>query len=142
MNSSRNNVVIYWDASAILSALIKDAHSKQAHQWLSKEGAHLLSTLAYAETLAVLSRMRRERVISSVLIEAAIETIESGPWRRLVIGPTWNLMISLSKRWFLRGADLWHLAVAKQVHEHLPEVKVLTFDDRLKVAAQGEGIGF
>lgn len=140
MNPVGNQAVIYWDASAILSTLIKDAHSKKAHEWANKEGAHLLSSLAYAETLAVLSRMRRERVIPDVLIEAALETLESGPWRRLIIGPTWDLMTSLSKRWPLRGADLWHLAVAKHVHEYLPEVKVLTFDTRLKVAAQGEGI--
>jgi hypothetical protein len=49
-------------------------------------------------------------------------------------------MIELSKRWPLRGADLWHLSTAKSISEQLPEVKVLTFEKRLKVAAQGEGI--
>lgn len=43
MNPVGNQVVIYWDASAILSALIKDAHSKKAHEWANKEGAQLLS---------------------------------------------------------------------------------------------------
>jgi len=141
MSPGENQVVIYWDASAILSALIKDEHSEKAQEWAHKEGAHLLSSLAYAEVLAVLSRMQRERIMADVLIEAALEILESGPWRRLNVEPTWNLMAVLSKRWSLRGADLWHLAAAKSISEHLPEMKVLTFDTRLTVAAQGEGIG-
>lgn len=141
MSHEKNQVVIYWDASAILSTLIKDIHSKKAQEWAHKEGAHLLSTLAYAEVLAVLSRMKRERVMADLLVEAALQTLESGPWRRLNSGPEWNLMAALSEKWPLRGADLWHLSTAKSVREQLPELKVLTFDNRLKAAAHGEGIG-
>ena len=141
MNHERNQIVIYWDASAILSTLIKDTHSKEAQEWAHKEGTHLLSTVAYAEVLAVLSRMKRERIMADLLVEAALQTFESGPWRRLNSGPEWNLMAALSKKWLLRGADLWHLSTAKSVCEQLPELKVLTFDSRLKAAAHGEGIG-
>ena len=141
MNDKRNHIVIYWDASAILSTLIKDTHSKEAQEWAHKEGTHLLSTLAYAEVLAVLSRMKRERIMADLLVEAARQTLESGPWRRLHSGPEWNFIAALSKKWPLRGADLWHLCTAKSVCEQLPELKVLTFDSRLKAAAHGEGIG-
>ena len=141
MNDRRNQIVIYWDASAILSTLIKDTHSKEAQEWAYKEGTHLLSTVAYAEVLAVLSRMKRERIMADLFVEAARQTLESGPWRRLHSGPEWNLMAALSKKWPLRGADLWHLCTAKSVCEQLPELKVLTFDSRLKAAAHGEGLG-
>ncbi len=140
MTHEKNQMVIYWDASAILSALIKDTHSEVAQGWAPKEGVHLLSTVAYAEVLAVLFRMKRERMMADLLVEAALQTLESGPWRRLHSGPEWNLMAVLSKKWPLRGADLWHLSVAKSVHEQLPELKLLTFDTRLKAAAHGEGI--
>ena len=140
MNPGEDQVVIYWDASAILSALIRDAHSEEAQEWGHKEGIHLVSSLAYAEVLAVLCRMKRARAMAGVLIEAALETLDKGPWRHLHPKPTWNLMRKLSKRWSLRGADLWHLSAAKSLSEHLPEVRVLTFDARLKAAAQGEGI--
>ena len=140
MNHDKDQVVIYWDASAILSTLIKDTHSEEAHQWAHKQGTHLLSSLAYAEVFAVLSRMKRERIMADLLVEAAIETLESGPWRRLNYGPRWDLMASLSKKWPLRGADLWHLSAAEGLCEQLPEVKVLTFDTRLRAAAHGEGI--
>lgn len=141
MNHEKNQIVIYWDASAILSTLIRDTHSEEAQEWTLKEGAHLLSSLAYAEVLAVLSRMKRERMMADLLVEATLQTLESGPWRRLNSGPEWNLMAALSKKWSLRGADLWHLSAAKSVYEQLPELKVLTFDTRLKAAAHGEGIG-
>ena len=141
MNKGKSQVVIYWDASAILSTLIKDIYSEEAQEWARQKGTHLFSSLAYAEVIAVISRMQRERVMSVVFVEAAIEALENGPWRRLYYGPTWNLMIELSQRWSLRGADLWHLSTAKSICEQLPEVKILTFDKRLKVAAQGEGIG-
>jgi predicted nucleic acid-binding protein len=141
MSQAEKTIVLYWDASAILSALIKDAWSEEARKWARQEGVHLLSTLAYAEVLAVLFRMKRERMMAEVLVEAALETLGSGPWRRLNPGPTWVLMAELSKRWSLRGADLWHLSAAKSVSEHLPEVKFLTFDPRLRDAARGEGIG-
>jgi len=141
MNLEKNQIVIYWDASAILSTLIKDAHSEEAQECASKEGVHLLSSLAYAEVLAVLSRMKRERMMADLFVEAAFQTLGSGPWRRLNSGPEWNLMAALSKKWSLRGADLWHLSTAKSVCEQLPELKVLTFDARLKAAARGEGIG-
>jgi predicted nucleic acid-binding protein len=141
MNQEEKKIVLYWDASAILSALIKDTWSEEAQKWARKEGVHLLSSLAYAEVLAVLFRMKRERMMAEVLVKAALETLGSGPWRRLNPGPTWVLMAELSKRWSLRGADLWHLSAAKSVSEHLPEVKFLTFDPRLRDAARGEGIG-
>jgi predicted nucleic acid-binding protein len=85
--------------------------------------------------------MKRERMVADVLVEAVLETLENGPWRRLNAGPMWRKMAGLSKRWTLRGADLWHLSAAKSVREHLPEVKLLTFDTRLRTAAQVEEIG-
>jgi hypothetical protein len=85
--------------------------------------------------------MKRERVMADLLVEAALDTLEGGPWRELNPRPTRDLMATLAKRWPLRGADLWHLSAAKSFSEHLPEVRVLTFDARLKAAAQGEGMG-
>ena len=140
MNPGNHQVVIYWDASAILSALTKDVHSEKAQEWANREGIHLLSTLAYAEVIAVISRMQRERVMADVLVESALQTLKTGPWRPLNLGPTSAHMVGLAKRWSLRGADLWHLSCARSVREHLPELKVLTFYTKLKVAARGEGI--
>jgi hypothetical protein len=45
---------------------------------------------------------------------------------------------SLAGRRSLRGADLWHLGVVLTLHEQLPEIKLLTYDSRLKKAARAE----
>lgn len=62
--------VIYWDSSAILSAIFKDRHSAEAQRWARKESIHLMSTLAYTETCAVIARVQRERLLADVLIYA------------------------------------------------------------------------
>jgi predicted nucleic acid-binding protein len=46
----------------------------------------------------------------------------------------------LASNWSLRGADLWHLAAAKTLQCELPELLLLTFDQRLYHAAAGENI--
>jgi len=140
MKTEEKPVVLYWDASAVLSALLKDDHSREAHRWASRSGYHFLSTLAYAEVSAVLRRIARERLLAEVLVKAAEESLETGPWRSWQGVPRQNDLRQLSARYSLRGADLWHLAAAKILQEDLPELKLLTFDRRLMVAVQGEGM--
>jgi len=132
--------VIYWDASAVLSALFKDSHSDDAMTWARAEGVHLMTTLGYAETCAVIARLQRERILADVLVEAAHEALGEGPWRRLNALPDWSAMVGLSKKWPLRGADLWHLSTAKTLMTQLPELTLLTFDLHLREAARGEGL--
>jgi predicted nucleic acid-binding protein len=140
MNIESEAIVVYWDTSAVLSSLFTDDHSPQAQHWAGLNGFHFLSTLTYAETCAVIAGLERERRVAGILAEAAMEAFHEGPWRRVNAQPAWNLMASLSKKWSLRGADLWHLALAKDLQAHTPELVLLTFDERLQAAAQGEGL--
>ncbi len=130
--------VIYWDASTVLSALFKDSRSEETLKWSRKQGVHLISTLAYAEICAVISRIKRERLLADVLVDAAFEALERGPWRHLNIGAEWERVKALSLKWPLRGADLWHLATAKMLQEQIPELILFTFDKKLRIAAKGE----
>ena len=135
-----DSLVIYWDASAVLSALFEDQHSQQAQLWAQEDAVHLVSTLAYTEACAVIGRIQREGLLAKVLIAAALETLEQGPWRHLNMQPEWAQVRPLAAKWRLRGADLWHLATAKRLHEQLPELCLLTFDVRLMEATKGENI--
>ena len=135
---TNDSQVIYWDASAVLSTLFEDRHSQEAQRWARKDEVHLLSTLAYSETCAVIARIHKEGVLAEVLIEAANEVLEEGPWRHLNLYPDWTTVQPLSAKWRLRGADLWHLATAKRLQRQIPELCLLTFDARLQEAAQGE----
>jgi hypothetical protein len=84
--------------------------------------------------------MRRERRVAEIVAEAAMEAFHEGPWRRVHAQPAWNHIRALSKKWALRGADLWHLALAKGLRDHTPELILLTFDESLHVSARGEGL--
>ncbi|MDQ7859067.1 MAG: PIN domain-containing protein [Armatimonadota bacterium] len=130
--------VLYWDSSAVLSLLFQDAHSRRAAAAVRKSAVHLLSTLAWAEVHAVIARARRERALADVLIDAAREALDRGPWRRANISPEWGMVREMASRWALRGADLWHLCAAKTLKADLPELELLTFDARLRAAARAE----
>jgi predicted nucleic acid-binding protein len=133
--------VIYWDASAVLSALFTDNHSEEAKRWSTAKGVHFISTLAFSEVTAVISRMRREHILADTLSRAAFEVLDDGPWRRISSLPDWKSIRSLAAKWPLRGADLWHLATAKRLLGEFPELFLLSFDEKLKKAAAGESLG-
>ena len=133
--------VIYWDSSAVLSALFTDTHSQAAKKWSAAPGVHFISTLTFTEVTAVIYRMKRERILADTLSQAAFEVLDNGPWRRISTLPDWKMIRSLSSKWLLRGTDLWHLAAAKSLHREFPELFLLSFDNRLKRAAEGEALG-
>ena len=132
--------VIYWDASALLSVLIKDEFTQQARRWAGKNGVHLLSTLAYAETCAVLSRLFHERRFPAGRMNSLLKALESGPWRRLNIQPDRKEIKDSSLSSELRGADLWHLTAAIALQKDLPDLFLLTFDRKLREAAKKRGL--
>lgn len=132
--------VVYWDASAILSVLIRDAHSTRATVVARRTATHLMSTLAYAEVTAVLARLERGRELQPALAATSRELLRGGRWRPLLLQPDRSNMDDLASRWRLRGADLWHLATAVTLARELPEVRVLSFDAGLGAAAAGIGL--
>jgi len=132
--------VIYWDSSAVLSALFKDRNSRRAKALAERGGLHLLSTLAYAEVNAVMARMRRENILAEVLVQSAHEILDRGPWRRISMSPEWSMTRRLGAKHPLRGADLWHLATAISLKSEFRELSLLTFDPRLKRAAELESL--
>jgi predicted nucleic acid-binding protein len=134
------NAIIYWDTSAILSTIFEDAHSDEARRRAQAEGLHLLSTLGWAECHGVIARLRRERALADVLLDAACEALDSGPWRRTNSAPSWSTIAELALRSPLRGADLWHLGLAVRLRADRPELTLLTYDERLAAAARAEGL--
>ena len=134
------SAVIYWDTSAVLSALFKDGNSRKAKVIAEQDALHLLTTLAYAEASAVISRMKRDHILTEVLFQSAFEVVDRGPWRRISVSPGWSLIQELAIKHALRGADLWHLSAAVSLTDEFPELSLLTFDQRLKTAAEIENL--
>ena len=90
--------------------------------------------------LAVFERIRRSGVVSEKLVDRSLEGLERGPWQRLDLQPDWGDIRSLASQWSLRGADLWHLSTAMGLRREIGEMTLLTFDKRLRLAAQGAGL--
>ncbi len=131
--------VIYWDTSAIISALFRDRNSDEATAAARAPGTHLMSSLGWAEVQAVIARIEREHALTPLLVNAARDAVERGPWVRLSVDPDRQHIAALARVWPLRGADLWHLAAAKSLQADLPELRLLSFDAKLAEAARGEG---
>jgi len=90
---------LYWDSSAILSALFRDEHSDEAGRHARSPAVHFLSTLAWSEVHAVIARLQRERALGKSLVAASREALEDGPWRRLNAAPDWKVVRDLSLKW-------------------------------------------
>ena len=139
-NANVAQEVVYWDTSAVLSALLSDIHTARARAWLARDAVHLVSTLTGAEFHACVARLRREGHLAPPLAEATVQAFEQGPWRRILTGPDPDLFWPLSCRSRLRGADLWHLALAVSLQKDLPEIVMVSFDAMLHAAAVSEGL--
>ena len=135
---SKEQIAIYWDASAILSIIFQDTNSRFALKWAESGAVHFVSTLAYAEVCAVLARMNKLKVLSDVLISVGYDLLNRGPWRRTSVNPEWSTLQVTSELRSLRGADLWHLATALKLRSDFPELVLLTFDKKLDKAAKQE----
>ncbi len=136
----RSPLVLYWDSSALVSVLVPDPHREEALRWAQSPATHVISTLAWAEVLAVIARFQRERKISARAAEATREEIGQAPWERFQDSPDWAILRELASRWTLPGVDLWHLALAKTLQMERPELRLLSFDTRLTRAAAAEGL--
>jgi hypothetical protein len=88
----------------------------------------------------VISRIKREKLVADILIDVAFKALKTGPWRYLNIWPEWDKLGAFSKKWPLKSTHLWHLATAKTLQKHIPELTLLTFDSRLEIAVKGEGL--
>jgi len=84
--------------------------------------------------------MVRQAEITTESAERAQKTLAAGPWRQVHTGPAWDLVRPLAARWPLRGADVWHLAMAKTLQAELPGIELLTEMPRRKPLASALGI--
>jgi predicted nucleic acid-binding protein len=133
-------LAFYWDASALLSALVEDVHTRIAREISRRPGLHLISSLAHAEASAVLHRLARQDVLNPREAGRLLDGLEHGPWRHSPVSPARKVLRSLNGRHPLRGADLWHLALLLTLARDHHPFALVSYDRRLIDAAAAEGI--
>ena len=132
---------VYWDSSAVLSAIVRDEFTGEARARIGSAGSfHLLSSLALAEVESVLARMTRDGSLDRGKARRARAMLDGGPWRLTLSHPSPGDLKRLAAGHHLKGADLWHLANAMKLSSDLGDLVLLTFDDRLKASAAAEGM--
>jgi len=131
------DVAIYWDTSAVIATLFEEPSSARARSTLARYDPHFMSSLGWAEVLSVIERVSRASPHADV--DRARAAVGQGPWLRVSLSPDWEVAQGLSRKWALRGADLWHLACVLTLRRSLP-VLLFAFDEALREAAAGEGI--
>lgn len=84
--------------------------------------------------------MARERTHSDDVIAKGRIVFRDAMWEHIDSPPDRTIVVELARTCSLRGADLWHLALVKTLAQELPSLRLLSFDDRLRTAARGEGL--
>ncbi|MFN2581884.1 MAG: type II toxin-antitoxin system VapC family toxin [Candidatus Dormibacteria bacterium] len=130
---------VYWDASAIVTLIRREQHTARASRVARRPGTHMVSTLAYAEVMAVVTRSERRGLMAKGAWRLARELLHREPWQRLDLQPDRSEIEQLASKHSLRGADLWHLATVSTVRRSVEELRLLTFDAALRTAAQDLG---
>lgn len=130
----------YWDASALLSVLVEDHHTRGARDVARKPGLHLISSLAHAEASAVIQRLVRLDTLGARETARLLDSLEQGPWRLSKVSPSRKVVRTLSGRYQLRGADLWHLALLETLTQEHHPFALVSFDRRLLEAAAAEKV--
>lgn len=140
MARGRPKAPLYWDASALVSLFLPDRHSPAARALVRGRRSNLCSTLAHAETSAVLRRAERLEALPERAVAGALAFLAGPAFLWLETVPDRARVEALARRYPLRGADLWHLACALDARDVEPTLRLVTFDDALVRAAAAEGI--
>jgi len=133
----------FWDSSAIVPLLCREAESARCRAWAREDPAVLVWALAATETISALARKRREGVLSAARFATAKRRLVAleAAWSEVT---AWDAVCARARRLLevhaLTAADALHLAAALVAVEERPlGVAFLTFDRALGDAAEREG---
>jgi predicted nucleic acid-binding protein len=137
-------MILYMDTSALLKKYFKEPGSDEVIWGWKNADAIVISSVAYAETVASIYRKKREVGGKGEMLVGALSSFKKD-WKSLIrvevnddLNQTIDRIVASHP---LRGFDAIHLASALMTHENLPEdFYFVCFDLRLLAAAQMEGL--
>lgn len=137
-------MILYLDTSALVKLYIDESGSAEVKQRV--EAARIVSTsrVAYVEAQAGIARKFREAELSKMEYKRLIADVEED-WENYFIVEVSESVTKLAgqlvQRYPLRGFDAIHLASGLLLKNRTRlELSFACFDDRLKGAAQREGL--
>jgi predicted nucleic acid-binding protein len=135
--------VRFWDSSALVPLVCRDAHSARCRSWLRLDPVTIVWALAATEIASALARKQREGALKREVFTRAkqrLRRLESS-WSEVI---QYDAVFARARRLLethpLRTADALHLGAALVAfEEQTAGVEFVTFDSRLAEAAEKEG---
>ncbi len=137
-------MILYLDTSALLKRYFREPFSEAVSLKWTQSEAIVISSVAYAETMATIFRKKRESGLSNRVVQKIMATFQRD-WRGFIhveVTDDLNEYIDqVVQNHSLRGFDAIHLASALVIHEKLPhDFFFACFDQRLNQVARIEGL--
>jgi predicted nucleic acid-binding protein len=135
--------VRFWDSSAVVPLLVRQAASPTLTGWRAADAGMVLWTLTAVEAVSALERLGRERAAPTALVQAAsVRTRERVDVSRVVVDleAVQTLALRLLRLHPLRAFAALQLGAALHRAESRPHGRILhSLDGRLAEAARREG---
>lgn len=134
----------FWDASAVLPSIVKEAGSNLGRGWLREDGDLVLWALSRLELVSAIERRTRERQLTARQRKQAllrIERISRGAHEVGDVAAIRARAVPLLARHPLRTAGAAQLGAALLVaHPEPASLTLVVLDQRLAAAAEREGL--
>ena len=134
----------FWDASAVVSLLLDEPASAQAHRWFQEDPQLLVWWATELECVSAISRREREGALDLRTSAIALHRLDALARQWIEVQPVLAVR-GLARRLLrvhpLRAADSLQLAAALTVAEQEPaSITFVCLDQRLTEAAMREGL--
>lgn len=130
-------MLVYLDASALVKLYIGEPGTREVERAVEEAEAVATSWLSYPEARSAFARLHREGHLTDDQLRLVVSALEGDlPAYDLVLPDedTWRSAGHLAEKLGLRALDALHLASASGMPA--PDVRMMTFDERLLAAAR------
>jgi predicted nucleic acid-binding protein len=134
--------VRFWDSSAIVPLILAQPRSAEARRWLAEDAEVVVWWNSQVECASAVARLERDGYLSATDEAAARGLLDAlqRSWFEVQPGDgVRDQALRLLRLHPLRAADALQLAAALEWAGSPPNGTFVTFDDRLRTAAQREG---
>ncbi len=138
-------MIVYADTSAVVKALLLESGTTEVGRWFAEADQVASSAITYAEACAAIGRTHRLRATGADVLRAQLTALDA-QWDEFVVLPVAERAAGRAAlRRGLRGMDAVQLSTALELRAAVAglapdaEVVFITFDRRLREAAEREG---
>jgi uncharacterized protein len=136
--------VRFWDSSAVLPLIVKEAGSELCMKWLKEDATMLLWGLTRVELVSAIERRARDGALSSPQRKEALARVQrlaNAAHEMTDLTAVRARATSLLARHSLRAADATQLGAALLISDPNPaSLTMVVLDTRLAEAAEREGL--